>query len=230
MLDGIYTWIRSLAGYFLFITVLEQLLPGKNYAKYMRLFAGMVLILLVIRPLADVGRLEERITQDYEALLFQYDTGDLKEEILGMEQERLSQIVSQYEEAVAGDVRLMAEDAGLAVQSCQVRICAEQGAEAFGAVTEIRMQVYEGGENEKTEEISAIEPVRPVEPVEINRETDREETGREETDRVKASDGRPAAAAGTAENAKITKLRRRISDYYKLEASYVEIQMVEGKR
>ncbi len=225
MLDGIYTWIRSLAGYFLFITVLEQLLPGKNYAKYMRLFAGMVLILLVIRPLADVGRLEERITQDYETLLFQYDTGDLKEEILGMEQERLSQIVSQYEEAVAGDVRLMAEDAGLAVQSCQVRICAEQGAEAFGAVTEIRMRVYEGGENEKTEEIPAIEPVRPVEPVEINRET-----AREETDRVKASDGRPAAAAGTAENAKITKLRRRISDYYKLEASYVEIQMVEGKR
>ena len=58
-MEAFYGWVRSLTGYFLFMLVLEHLLPGKKYGKYIRLFAGMVLILLVLQPLAGNLRIDE---------------------------------------------------------------------------------------------------------------------------------------------------------------------------
>lgn len=45
-LNQIYDWVRNLTGYFLFMAVLENLLPGKKYARFVKFFAGIVLILL----------------------------------------------------------------------------------------------------------------------------------------------------------------------------------------
>ena len=57
-MEELYGWIRNLTGFFLFMSVTENLLPGKAYTKYIRLFSGMVLILLVLRPLAGDLRLD----------------------------------------------------------------------------------------------------------------------------------------------------------------------------
>ena len=46
-MEGLYEWIRNITYYLIFMTVVTNLLPDKKYEKYFRLFAGMVLILLV---------------------------------------------------------------------------------------------------------------------------------------------------------------------------------------
>ena len=51
MMAAVYEWIRGLTAFFLFLSVMENLLPGKKYGKYIRLFAGMVLILVALQPL-----------------------------------------------------------------------------------------------------------------------------------------------------------------------------------
>lgn len=228
MLEGIYTWIRSLAGYFLFVTVLEQLLPGKKYGKYVRLFSGMVLILLVVQPLTDKAQMEAKIAQDYETLLFQYEAGDLKKEILGVEHERFRQMIQQYEEAVAGDIRSMAEDSGVNVQDCHVSICEDQEKEQFGTVTEVRLSVYADSQADHSGAAAVqIEPVKPA-AVDITgeRETKKQKI---EDDTVKRND-QEAAAVGTGNLALVLSLRKKIAAYYNLEEAYVEIQIVEGKR
>lgn len=163
MVEAVYTWIRSLAGYFLFVTVLEQLLPGKKYGKYVRLFSGMVLILLVVQPLTDRTQMEAQIARDYEALLFQYEAGDLKEEILGVEHERLEQMIRQYEEAVEGDIRLMAEEGGVKVKDCQVSICADQKQEQFGTVTAVKLSVCTDEWRQKAQKQGTETPERKQE-------------------------------------------------------------------
>ena len=47
-MTAVYEWIRNLTAFFLFLSVMENLLPGQKYGKYIRLFAGMVLILLAV--------------------------------------------------------------------------------------------------------------------------------------------------------------------------------------
>lgn len=219
MIEGIYGWLRNITCYMLFMSVLDNLLPGKKYGKYLRLFAGMVLILLVVQPFTGGLRLEDRIAHYYEAFVFRYQAEDLKQELLGVEQQRLEQMIGQYEEAVEQDLSVMAEDAGLKVLVCQATICRETESEAFGTVDGIRLEVAlaQGTEHTKTAtQKDSVEPVKQVEPVRIGEAQTQEETP--PADRKRQEEERAAVA----------KLRRKIASYYNLEESYVEIQVVEG--
>ena len=50
-LEAVYEWIRSLVFYLILMTTVLNFLPDRKYEKYLRLFTGMVFILLVFGPL-----------------------------------------------------------------------------------------------------------------------------------------------------------------------------------
>lgn len=228
-MEAVYEWIRNITGYILFMTVLDNLLPGKKYGKYLKLFSGMVLILLIIQPLTGSIRLEDKIARYYEAFVFQYETDDLRQEILGMEDTRMNQIITAYEAAVAEDVRQMAAEEGFGVVSCQVTIESDSEAADFGTVRKTSLWVIPDGVEEVNQNqvygAAPVEPVKPVtvdpvEPITQNSMADPE--------------GGPAAEANREkweeERLGVGKLRRKIVSYYGLEESYVEIQIMESQR
>lgn len=242
-MEELYGWVRNITGYLLFLAVLDNLIPKKSYQKYIRLFAGMVAILLILGPLTGGVRLEERIARFYETLTFQYEAKELKKEILGMEQKRLGEIISQYERAVAEDIRQMAEDTGFTVYECQAEIGKEEKDEQFGKVVRIRMKVRfenrgEDGAGEEWNETGRerseagkewSEPVsigsaEPVEPVVIG---EKNGAKREEISQESSRENRRRQQA--AEKGAVGKLRRKIGAYYGLEEAYVEIQVIEGE-
>ena len=116
---------------------MENLLPGQKYGKYIRLFAGMVLILLAVEPFTSGFNLDEVLARSYEDLVIRGEAGELKEQLGATEQKRLGQILSQYEEAVGRDVRELAQSCGLTVMDCRVRIEGDEDRPEFGTVREI---------------------------------------------------------------------------------------------
>ena len=136
-MTAVYEWIRNLTAFFLFLSVMENLLPGQKYGKYIRLFAGMVLILLAVEPFTSGLNLDEVLARSYEDLVIRGEAGELKEQLGATEQKRLGQILSQYEEAVGRDVRELAQSCGLTVMDCRVRIEGDEDSPEFGTVREI---------------------------------------------------------------------------------------------
>lgn len=141
MMQAVFEWIRNLTGFFLFMSVMDHLMPEKAYASYIKFFSGMVFILLVLQPITGNQRLEERIAQYYESNLFRYETGELKQNLLGIEEKRRSQIASQYETALGQEIARMAQVDGFEVNSCQVKINQDTDSEQFGEVTGVRVEV-----------------------------------------------------------------------------------------
>lgn len=226
-MEEVYGWVRSLIGFFLFLAVLGNLNPGKDYQKYIRLFAGMATILLVTRPLTGGLRLEEKIARFYEELVLQYEANDLKKEILGIEKQRLSQIIGQYEQAVAEDLAYMARDMGFDVYGCQARIAGEETAAEFGRVVHIEMQVGLGGNGdggmagEKRQEEGGDDlTAKAIAPVVVEEIKGIGEKGGQNEPVCKGQQETEYSAVG--------RLRRKIVSYYDLEEDYVEIQVVEG--
>ena len=213
-MEAVYGWIRNLIGFFLFVTVIEHLLPGDSYRKYVRLFSGMVMILLVLKPLSQKLQIEERIARYYESFVFRYEADELKENILGIEEQRLEQMIAQYEEAVELDVKQMAEDMGFVVRDCRVKIDGEESSERFGTVTRIFLTVSE--ESADGEKETATEMVEPVEPVIVG-------------GGARPAKDTPPAGKSPKYDRETAGLRRRIASYYGLEESYVEIQIIDGK-
>ncbi len=232
-MEALYRWVGNILSFLIFMSMLENLLPSKKYEKYIRFFAGMVLILLVIQPLTGPLRLEERIAYYFEAISFQRDSQDLKKEILGIEKERLARVIRSYEEGVEQDVQRMVVEAGLEAGQVHVMIEEDQESEHYGEVTEISIEVVEadrqdggrsGGDTDI--EVSGIQ-VEAVEVQKIELQGD-EARGDEEIGKIKGeeNEGPKADVEGTGQTdgEKVGQLRRKVEQYYGLESGKVEIK------
>lgn len=227
-MGGLYQWVGSILCYLILVSAVRAVLPSGKYEKYIRLFTGMILILLVVQPITGGLELEDRLAYYFEAISFQRESEDLKREILGIEEQRLERVVKEYEGAVERDVKGMAEDMGFFVERVEVSIESEQENENYGAVSHVFMVVRgetdgeDGGDKEAEGEaewekiqIGTIE----IEPVEAGgKMSEGKEDGQQEGVEKKAekSDG--------GYGQEVEQLRRKVERYYGLESREVEIE------
>ena len=214
-MSGLLNWVGNILFFLVFITVAENLLPGKNYNRYIRLSAGMVLILLVLKPITGGFHLEEQINRYFESFAFQQDAKDLSREILGIEEERLGQVIDGYEQMVEQDINGMAEEMGLVPVWTRATIERDRESGNYGSVVHIELEVER--EKDDVNGDYAVQAVNPVEPVTVVVREDEETAGGGEPE--PESEGEGMSREGT-----LDQLRRKVEGYYGLEAGKVEIK------
>ena len=224
-MNALYQWVGSILCFLIFATMVQALLPTKQYEKYLRLFIGMVLILLVTQPLTGSLRLEDRIAYYFETITFQNDTQDLSREILGIEKQRLEKVIASYEQAVELDVKMMVEDAGLQAESVEVTIDGDQDSETYGTVTHVAICV--GAKTDEAEkEGVGIQPIE-IETVKVQ-VGDSAEAGDNGEIGGQGIEGQELEANGVPDRAVVNedvgRLRRKVEQYYGLESKEVEIR------
>ena len=111
-MEAVFQWIKNITYYLIFVSLLSHLMPAGKYEQYMKLFLGAVFILLVVTPLARGLHLDGRLAHAYEQIRFTQEQGEFEQKLWGMEEERIAQMIKQYETAVGMDIRAMAEDEG----------------------------------------------------------------------------------------------------------------------
>lgn len=108
MLDYIYQWMRGIAYYLVLVTVVLELAAGQSYRKYIRLFTGIILVLLIMAPVSrGLKLLGEDLLKPIESS-YEEAQEEIEEKIQEMEQEALPAI--QAEGDLQGDGT--AQDAG----------------------------------------------------------------------------------------------------------------------
>ena len=69
MIAFIYEWMENLAFYLVILVAVMQMIPNKTYQKYIRFFAGLILILMLSTPLLRIfGMLEVQSSAYQEAM------------------------------------------------------------------------------------------------------------------------------------------------------------------
>ena len=121
-MEAVYGWVKNIIYYMIFLSVVNNLLADSKYGKYIRFFSGMVLILLVVSPFTGGLHLDEQISSMFKSISFQNDTDDLKQDLWGMEERRLDQVIRKYEQAVAADVEAMARAEGFTCTGASVQL------------------------------------------------------------------------------------------------------------
>nr|WP_304054159.1 stage III sporulation protein AF [Enterocloster clostridioformis] len=243
-MEAVYGWVKNIIYYMIFLSVVNNLLADSKYGKYIRFFSGMVLILLVVSPFTGGLHLDEQISSMFKSISFQNDTDDLKQDLWGMEERRLDQVIRKYEQAVAADVEAMAREEGLECTGASVQIDGDRNSSRYGRIEGIGLVI--SGEKTKAEPDSwdymgsrpvnvdagridsvKVEDVELGEPpetggMEENGDTpERGETGNSgETD----SPGKTPEAGGMEADRKINHLTGKVAQYYGLEESDIEIQ------
>lgn len=194
-MEGIYEWIRNLVFYLILMTMILNLLPDRKYEKYLRLFTGMIFILLVFRPFADLAGLEERMAGAFEKITFQNDVKLLKRELEEADGERLLRLADGYREAVELDLRTMAEGIGVECRSVSAVMESDPDSGEFGTVRSVELLVAVKG--------AGAPPSQEVVP-------GGDKAGQEA--RLRA-------------NREIVGLKKKIGEYYGLEEANIQIRL-----
>lgn len=213
-MESVYGWVKSIIYYMIFLSAANNLLADSKYEKYVRLFAGMVLILIVVSPLTGSLRLNEQISSLFQSITFQADAKDLKADLWGMEDKRMDQMIHTYEEAVEKDIAAMAEGEGLSCREAKVTIDRDKGSSQYGKVTEIQLTLWEE-EKEETES----PPYTVSRPVTV--EGSQVSSIQVERIRLREEDG---SLDGGSLSFKIKGLTGKVAGCYGLERSDIKVQ------
>lgn len=242
-MDAIYDWVRNIVYYLIFMTIITNLLPAGKYEKYLRLFAGCILILLVLKPLTGSLRMEEKINAIFRSISFENEAGELKGQLDDMEQKRLDHLIGQYEASAEEELIRMAEEEGIEAKAASVVIEGDSRKPDFGKVKKITLKIKkpEGSGNqdhtqgERTSKEDRI-TLEKVEKVSVRLDGagqgekdksagDSQSRGREQDKCGVEAAGKVIAGNGQTaqENEALGQFRRAIAGYYQMEEENVEI-------
>lgn len=62
-MSGIYTWVRNIACYLVVFNVILHIVPNEGFKRYVRFIGGILLVILVMAPLANLTNLSESFDQ-----------------------------------------------------------------------------------------------------------------------------------------------------------------------
>lgn len=231
-MEAVYNWVKGIIYFMLFLAVAGNLLAEAKYERYIRFFAGIVLILLVVSPFAGGFRLEEQAARLFESISLEMDTQDLKKDLWGMEDKRREQVIGRYEEAVENDIVRIAENQGLTCSQVRVSIEKDSGSSRYGQVRSVWMMVEKneedgwnnaenGGQDGKEWEAGRKKKIE-VEKIEVGNVG--EWAVKDTSAAAKAANVSDSQQPPDPVREKIGSLKGKVAQYYELEETDIKIQ------
>lgn len=87
MLNYIYDWIENIAFYLVILVAVMQMIPQNSYQKYIRFFAGMILILMLAGPIIKLFGMTDFQSIEYQSVLQEMEEASgYMENIIGEEE------------------------------------------------------------------------------------------------------------------------------------------------
>ncbi|MCI5995042.1 MAG: stage III sporulation protein AF [Blautia sp.] len=91
-MEEFYGWIRSIVCYVCLFHIFLQILPSGDFKKYVRFFGGLLLVLIVMAPIADLGRLTDRLELGWQMESLREQEDQIRMMSQGMEELRSGMI------------------------------------------------------------------------------------------------------------------------------------------
>jgi len=125
--------------FMILMTVIMNLLPDKKYEKYLRLFTGMVFLLLFFAPISNLNRIEAQMAEAFERITFRTDARLLEKEIQDTDGARMQNLILQYEAVLERELRTMAESVQAECVEVSISMETDLGNENFGQLQKVTM-------------------------------------------------------------------------------------------
>ena len=148
-LDFLYDWVKNLAIFMILISLIRNLLPKSNYEKYVRLFTGMLTVLLILQPFIKILGMQDSVDDLFSLDIYSQEMDAMKENFLLAGSGFEESLISSYEEQIRKQILLLLKEEGIETAQIEFYVCMDETDERYGSIS--RMEIYLGKEAEKKE-------------------------------------------------------------------------------
>ena len=219
-------WARNIIFFMVFLSVISHLLADASYEKYIRFFAGMVLILITISPLKGGLNFQEQAGILFEEFSDFWEKQQAGEVLADVDKNRMGMFFSEYKKETEKRIGDMAEAEGFGCGGAEVTLQERSESSDYGRVEKIRLHLKKEenvDEEENEGDTGGLDKVKSSEKTEGRTEGEGNVSVKVEIPDVKAGlSGKKKEILGTG-SLQEQQLKRKVAQYYGLEEACVEI-------
>ena len=219
-------WARNILFFMVFLSVISHLLADRSYEKYIRFFAGMVLILITISPLKGGLNFQEQAGILFEEFSDFWEKQQAGEVLADVDKNRMGMFFSEYKKETEKRIGEIVEAEGFVCRGAEVTLQERSESSDYGRVEKIRLHLkkeenVDGEQNER--DTGGLDKVKSSEKMEGRTDGENNVSVKVEIPSVKAGlSGKKKEILGTG-SLQEQQLKRKVAQYYGLEEACVEI-------
>ncbi len=205
-MEIIYQWMRNILIFIIAVTVLFQLIEKTSYRKYAGFVTGMILILLIVKPLLSVSGKDQGFWYLLESYDYLFEVEDNSEALIGAQDTRNSIILEEYKEALKKQTERLLNQKGLTILSMDAEFEDSLSKANYGALKSLQVIAGYQKDSSKTKEERKVAIDKIV--VEI---------GEKKKEKSNSSELSPLALS----------TKNLLADFYNLDAQHIHITIQE---
>ncbi len=222
----LFDWARNILFFMVFLSVISHLLADRSYEKYIRFFAGMVLILITISPLKGGLNFQEQAGILFEEFSDFWEIQQAGEVLADVDKNRLGMFFSEYKKETEKRIGEMAEAEGFVCRGAEVTLQERSESSDYGRVEKIRLHLkkeenVDGEQNER--DTGGLDKVKSSEKTEGRTDGESNVSVKVEIPDVKARLSGKKKEIPETGSLQEQQLKRKVAQYYGLEEACVEI-------
>lgn len=212
-MEKIYSLVKDIVVYLILVTIIMNLVGKSSYRKYVSIFTGMVLILIIAKPIVSLFNLSDTFNYYFDNNLFMVEAKDYNDELMAADDRGKQAILTEYQNIVKNQIEMVLNRYNLYPSSMNTLLDTDESSGDYGMVTEITI-VAAFTREDSTVESSDIK----VDKIMINQDIKIE--GKEKKEQSNTESG---AYEGTKK-----KIREELSNSFQIEQDQIHITIEEG--
>lgn len=139
MITGIYQWIKNIAFYMILITAVMNVIPNNNYKKYINLFTGIVMIILVISPISKLLGASTRLDSNFIKNIYNQEIVNLKVDAYQISDTSSSKLLEEYKNEISNQIEEIVNKEGYFVVKSKIVMNEDRESDNYGNLEEIQV-------------------------------------------------------------------------------------------
>lgn len=157
----IYSAIKNLIFFLLLVTVFSNLLGKSSFKKYIHIFVGLIVILIVIKPVLTWTNSTDKVDYYYDFNVYQSNAKDISAQIVGAEKGYQKQVLDSYKEAIKNQIQIHLSNYGLKIDRFLITLDEDTESETCGQIKGLTIEAVQE-EKDQQETNSTIDSIDQV--------------------------------------------------------------------
>lgn len=200
--------VRNILTYYIILSVLMAMIGKSSYKKYIEMFSGLVMIIIILNPLIKLFGAQDTLDMNLQKNQLYEVTQAESDDVMVAELKQRDAVLKQYKDTIAKQIDTVMKNYDYSATNVEVTIDEEVDSETFGQVKNISVCCQKGTE-EESEEASVTQEIAIPE-IKIGT---KKEIEKEVTDTLETKDA-----------------MLEIANMYGIEASQIKIQVEEDSQ